>query len=227
MGKPGFYNQYWRKKRGRPLGKIELMRYQKILAQIKRHTSINENFRVLDIGCGEGRFLGVLPLRYKFGVDISEIAVKMAKKKGIAAQVVDVEHEKLPYESNYFDLITCTELLEHLFDASLLLSEIRRVLKPGASVYVTVPNDIYRLPSRLAILAGKYFFRQTPYAAAHIRFFKKNLLKDLFLEHGFEIIYVGGVPLSYKGLKLPLGEFLATHLTDMLVVHYSLLARKS
>lgn len=181
---------------------------------------------MLDVGCGSGIFLEILPFKYKYGVDISEIAVEKAKGKGIVAQVVNVELEKLPYESDYFDLVFCMEILEHLFDASLLLSEIKRVLKPTAYVYCTVPNDIYRLPNRLAILAGKYFSKHKPYASSHIRFFKKNLLENLFLENGFEIIYIGGVPLSYKGWRLPLGEFLATHLTDLLVQHYSLLARK-
>lgn len=223
------YDKTYKEEIDRPLDKIELLRFQKVLNQVKKYVRLDEKFRVLDIGCGTGKFLKFLPIKHKYGVDISPIAVEKAVKNGIDAKTVNVESEKLPYESNFFDLITCMEMLEHLFNASLLLSEVRRVLKPGGYVYVTVPNDVYRLKKRLGVLVGKYFLdlgHNNLYTVAHIRFFRKSLLKNLFLNEGFKIVYVGGLPLSYKGYLLPLGGFLATHLTDLLVFHYSLLARK-
>lgn len=209
-----------------PSDKMWLLRYQKDLAQVQKYVATNEDFRVLDIGCGDGRFLDFLPFKHKFGVDVSRIGVEIAKKRGIDAQVVDIEHEKLPHKSNSFDLVFCMEVLEHLFDISLLLSEIKRVLRQGGHVHVTVPNEVYRFDRRIGILFGKYFLKIRPHEAAHIRFFSKSTLKNTFLKEGFKVVYIGGLPLSFKGELLPLGGFLATHFADLLPFHYSLIAQK-
>ncbi|MEW6593157.1 MAG: methyltransferase domain-containing protein, partial [Candidatus Hadarchaeota archaeon] len=183
--------------------------------------------RVLDIGCGRGAFLEFLPFKEKYGVDISRSAVNEAKKRGIDARVVDIETEKLPYESNFFDIIFCMEILEHLLDASILFSEVRRVLKPGGYFYITVPNQLFILVNRMSILTGKYnLLDKDPYHARHIRFFKKSVLRDLVSSKGFKIVYVGGLPFRFRGRSLGvLGEVLANRFTDALV-DYTLLARK-
>lgn len=190
------FDNAYKEEINRQLDKIELLRFQKVLNQIKKHVRLDGNFRVLDLGCGTGKFLKFLPINHKYGVDISPVAVEKAVKNGINARTVNLENEKLPYKSNFFDLVTCMEVLEHLLDASLLLSEVRRVLKPGGHVYVTVPNDVYRLPNRLSILAGRYFLKSHPYESMHIRFFKKSLLKNLLLREKFKIVYVGGGPVK-------------------------------
>jgi len=209
-----------------PSDKMWLLRYQKDISQVQKHVKIDENFRVLDIGCGDGRFLDLVPAKHKFGVDVSSVGVELAKKKGIDAHVVDVEHDKLPFESNFFDMVFCMEVLEHVFDISLLLSEIKRVLKPGGHIHATVPNEVYRFDRRARILLGGYFLKIRPHEAAHIRFFNKSTLKGTFLKEGFKVVYIGGLPLSFRGELLPLGGFLATHFSDLLPFHYSIIAQK-
>lgn len=210
-----------------PLPKPELDRFQRVLNQVGKHSPLNKINRVLDIGCGRGDFLRFLPFKDKYGVDISPTAVKIAKSKGIRAEVVDIETKKLPYPNNFFDMIFCMEVLEHLLDSSLLFSEMRRVLKPKGYLYITVPNQLFILCNRVSIMAGKYnILDKDPYNARHIRFFKKITLQNLVSSKGFKVIYVGGLPFRLRGHSLGrLGEFLAAHHTDWLV-DYTLLAQK-
>jgi len=222
-----FYDEITKKGLQKNKSGSELIRFQRILAQIGKYCSLDEINSVLDIGCNIGKFLQFLPFKYKYGVDISPFAVKIAKNEGVNAKVVDVEAEKLPYKANFFDMVFCMEILEHLFDASLLFLEIKRVLKPRGYLYITVPNQLFKLRNRLAILAGWYtVLEKNPYKACHIRFFKKNVLRDLVLREGFKVIYVGGLPVRFRGHSFGgLGGFLATRFTD-LFVDYTLLAQK-
>jgi len=96
---------------------------------------------VLDIGCGPG-FLAasVFPNQGWFtGVDISGKAVELAQNLFPGAKFLkhDAEHEPLPYRDNSFMTVVCSELIEHLEEHELLLSEIKRVSKKY--MVITVP----------------------------------------------------------------------------------------
>ena len=70
--------------------------------------------------------------------------VTIERKSGpcdIAAVQCDIEKDAWPFPDNTFDTIVCTEVLEHLlFDPMFAANEMSRVLKPGGSVLITVPN---------------------------------------------------------------------------------------
>jgi ubiquinone/menaquinone biosynthesis C-methylase UbiE len=102
--------------------------------------------KILDAGCGRGFYLQALTL-YDFpkeivGVDINDAYLVKAKAackdKRVRIQKSDIY--KLPFHDNYFDMIICSEILEHLPDDKKGLLEIKRVLKPGGALLVTVPN---------------------------------------------------------------------------------------
>jgi 2-polyprenyl-3-methyl-5-hydroxy-6-metoxy-1,4-benzoquinol methylase len=117
------------------------------------------------------------------------------------------------------------EVLEHLFDLSLLMSEIKRVLKKRGHVYATVPNDLYWYKARLRVLFGKPFLQHsvlTPHH--HIRFFNKALLSGLFKEKGFKIVYLGGF--HSKSFPASVEKFFATRFTNLFVSNFSIVAEK-
>lgn len=94
-----------------------------------------ENMKILEIGCGDGRRLEWIKNNLGsqcFGIDPSSEAIKSATLRGINAQVSTAD--KLPYESNYFDMIVfgfCLYLCDR-DDLMLIASEADRVLKsPG------------------------------------------------------------------------------------------------
>lgn len=69
----------------------------------------------------------------------------------VKVDIVDLNTEKLPYADSSFDLVTCTEVIEHIEHYRESLREMYRVLKPGGVLVVTTPN-ILNLKSRLRFL---------------------------------------------------------------------------
>ena len=100
---------------------------------------------ILDVGCGQGLLLKKLRTRAAqgstfFGVDISPKLCEIARKNNPEATITVGDVEALTYADNSFDIITMTEVLEHLLDFNKALSEIHRVLKSGGILIVSVPN---------------------------------------------------------------------------------------
>jgi SAM-dependent methyltransferase len=115
----------------------------------------------LDVGCREGaqtRWLEAL------GYEVTSIDVEPAFER---ASVVDADRP-LPYPTGSFDLVWCSEVIEHLKDPAASLSELRRVLRRGGTLVVTTPNSrawFYRAlalvglpPRRLQHPGHKHFF---------------------------------------------------------------------
>ncbi len=95
--------------------------------------------RVLDAGCGTGRNLlefGVLGSIQ--GAEISSDAIEFCAARGIH-DVTQAPIERMPFEDGSFDLILATDVIEHLADDRVALTELHRVAAPGARLLVTVP----------------------------------------------------------------------------------------
>jgi SAM-dependent methyltransferase len=96
----------------------------------------------LDVGCGAGELVNELRKAEveAYGVDISEYAIirGIEDVRGYLA-TADLDSERLPFESNRFDLVSAFEVIEHLQTPSFLTSEINRVLKMGGVALVTTP----------------------------------------------------------------------------------------
>ncbi len=95
--------------------------------------------KILDIGCGTGATMDHLK-RYgeAHGIDLSEIPLSYSRKRG-HRRVARASATELPFESESFGLVTTLDVVEHLDDDVKGLSEIRRVLKPGAPAVIFVP----------------------------------------------------------------------------------------
>lgn len=95
--------------------------------------------QVLDIGCGTGANLDHLA-RYGAaqGVDVSALALGFCRRRG-HERVMCASATELPFAAASFDLVTALDVIEHLEDDHLGLSEVRRVLKPGAPAVIFVP----------------------------------------------------------------------------------------
>jgi len=183
---------------------------------------------LLDIGCGDGTCTSalktVLHANEAYGIDISELAVRLAIKKGIHAIRLDIGTQSLPFFNNYFDFIFCGETIEHIFDTDHLLSEAYRVLKTGGTLYITTPN-LASWFNRLALLlgyqptwaevsihhdVGKLKFMGTK-PCGHIRVFTPKALVELLQIHGFKNIKLCsntaskvGIPKIVKALTQPI-----------------------
>ena len=138
-----------------------------------------EGERVLDLGCGAGRFLSLLD--NVVGAEVAEEAARRARRHG---EVVLVEADgSLPFAHAEFDVIWCSEVIEHVPDALGLLQECRRVLRPGGRVILTTPN--HGVPRRLAIAALRFEAHFDP-QGQHVRFFTRRSLREILRAAGFE-----------------------------------------
>lgn len=126
--------------------------------------------RVLDYGCGIGDFLRYRP--GTVGVDINEYNVNQCAAAGLNALRI-YRGGPLPFEKNSFDAAVMDNVLEHIAetDVAEVLSEIVRVLKPGAVLIVGVPgikgymsdpdHKTMYTEHRLKALLGQYGFAIT------------------------------------------------------------------
>ena len=123
--------------------------------------------RVLDIGCGAG--YGSAELAHSAtsvaGVDISPEAVEQARSAYPAAnlQFLAASATAIPFPDASFDLITCFEVIEHIQDWELLLTEARRLLTPGGQFIVSTPNKAYYAESRTEIGPNPFHVHEFEY----------------------------------------------------------------
>jgi len=110
--------------------------------------------RVLDMGCGGGRHAfallrkgaDVVALDYSMSevesVNAMFAAMREAGEVPADARAVAVRGDayRLPFPDNAFDVIVAAEVLEHLHDDARVFAELRRVLRPGGRIAVTVPR---------------------------------------------------------------------------------------
>jgi SAM-dependent methyltransferase len=160
--------------------------------------------RVLDLGCGAGRFVAALrdagadPV----GVEIAEAALERARRNAPGADLRAVEPDgSLPLEHGSIDLVWCSEVLEHVADTAHLLLEMRRVLRPGGRVLITVP---FHGRVKAAVIGLLRFDRHFDPTGQHLRFYTQSSLTRTLREAGFDDVQVrpwGGPPLLRTGLR--------------------------
>ena len=156
--------------------------------------------KVLDAGCGEGFSLNKL-ISNKIGdelegIEYSKEAIALGEKLFPNANIKLGDIYNLPYKTDSFDLVVCTEVLEHLEDPQKALLEIIRVSKKY--LILSVPNEpIFRLAN---FLRGKYM-SSFGNSHGHInhwtifsfqKFIKKNGIKIKKLKLPFPWILVLG-----------------------------------
>jgi SAM-dependent methyltransferase len=150
--------------------------------------AIGRGKRVLDLGCRSGALTQhFVEGNIVVGLDVDAAALEKAAALGIEPVQANVE-EPLPFEEGSFDAVVAGELFEHLQFPDLLVSEIRRVLRPGGVFVGSVPNA-FRVQSRLRFLRG----RPPEDDPTHLRMFSPNGIRGLL--DGFENVelsFVGG-----------------------------------
>jgi SAM-dependent methyltransferase len=159
--------------------------------------------RVLDLGCGAGRFVAALrdagadPV----GVEIAEAALARARAVAAGADLRLLEPDgSIPLEHGSVDLVWCSEVLEHVADGAHLLQEARRVLRPGGRILVTVP---YHGRLKAALIAFTRFDAHFDPQGQHLRFFTRGTLALSLQAAGFAtpaVRAVGGPPLLRETL---------------------------
>ena len=129
----------------------------------------------LDLGCGDGALSSAVRADTLTLADVSPVALARAGARFPAAHPVELTpDEPLPFGDGAFDLVVCTETIEHVRDVQLLMSEVRRVLEPGGRLALTTPAH------------GRLISAPNP-LSPHLRFFTRRSLRALLDQMGFEV----------------------------------------
>lgn len=158
---------------------------------------------IVDLGCG----------RYPISDGIS------SKKRYLIDEVYGYDLEKeIQVDDNTADIVIAGEVIEHIKNSKLLISEIKRVLKPGGYLILSTPNAC-SIISRIKMIFGKLptHYEESP---KHLHVF--NLKKLLYWLKDFELIQSksNGI-ITHQKLLLP-AWFTPTTFGDDLIVHLRL-----
>src|SRR5262245_42856176 len=162
----------------------------------------------LDVGCGSG--VNSIALAAKGhrvqGVDLSEAAIQRYRKYGFEGRVGNIENG-LDYPDSRFDLVFCSEVIEHMTSPEVLVTEMNRVLKPGGVLVLSTPNSAFWLYRLLGILGYTVSELQHP---KHFQFFSRRSLLRLLRSVNLKAKEITGrnMYLILPDLPLPLGRLL-------------------
>jgi SAM-dependent methyltransferase len=153
--------------------------------------------RLLDIGCGEGRFgeavKKMLPDCETWGVEPTPDAASSAATRNdrILARPLD-DLAELP--DGHFDVVTMNDVLEHLPYSEPALAVVRRVLRPDGRLVLSLPNVRYYLNVRDLIFKKDWRYQDFGILdRTHLRFFTEKSAVRLLEENGFETVSVTGL----------------------------------
>ena len=135
-----------------------------------------KHMQVLDIGCGTGETMTFVKSFLKkskvVGVDNSQLAVKYAQKRG--HEVYKVDAQKLPFKNNSFDVILLLDVIEHIKDDQLFLTEAMRVLKSEGKIIITAP-------------ALQFIWSRHDTGQGHQRRYTRHMMRELAVSCGLSI----------------------------------------
>ena len=177
---------------------------------------IKKNFRILDMGCGNGRHLAEAS-RYPgvtaIGADLCHADLTEARNRinfhkqvgehgGGENLLLTADITRLPFADQAFDLVICSEVLEHIPDHQKAAAELDRVLKAGGHMVVSVPRY---LPERICWALSDQYYNAN---GGHVRIYHRSQIIRLMENTGLGFLsqhHAHGIHSPYWWLKCLFG----------------------
>jgi 2-polyprenyl-3-methyl-5-hydroxy-6-metoxy-1,4-benzoquinol methylase len=177
---------------------------------------VQDGSRILDIGCGSGRHTAAAFDLKKGSVigadpnfkDLQEACARLdlharwTPSNNCAWSLAAADISNLPFRDSSFDVVICSEVLEHITDHRRAIQECIRVLKPGSQLVVSIPR---RWPETICWALSRQY-RHTP--GGHLRIFNAQNLVRLIQSGGvilWRTHYAHSLHTPYWWLKCLLG----------------------
>ncbi len=148
-----------------------------------------ENFRILDVGCGWAIHLDLMVRNNSATVvktDLSIVALNRLRREEVESikgriSYSIVNAEDIPFSDNTFDLVMCSQVLEHIPDDSKTLSEFHRALRKGGLLVLAVPNCVTDMYPIFQPLEKRFD------EAGHIHEYCIEDVRNILTRNGFHI----------------------------------------
>jgi SAM-dependent methyltransferase len=154
---------------------------------------------VLDIGCGRGGFVKAAgrELPRALGLDNQPQAGRICHDQGVPFVLADAQ--RLPFLTGSIDVVRAKEIIEHLPDSRQMLSEIKRILRPGGLLLAHVPSQFSALYP-----VGNFWDDYT-----HVRPLSRSGLYRLLSDTGFAVDSIRGYTAGRNTFERTLGRALS------------------
>lgn len=181
---------------------IEGIRVNRIIQSVSAY----KGKKVLEVGCGAGNILERIPFDKVYGIDISDSLLKRAKTRLDGKAYLTLGNgEKMPFRERGFDMVICTEVIEHTYSPQALLENIYRVLNSKGKLIISIPNEglinfLKKLYFGILIFRRQSLDKGSGYKIArkmddewHLHEFKISAFVKL-LERYFKVEIIHGIP---------------------------------
>ena len=150
---------------------------------------------VLEIGCAEGSFKNLLSADCEYwGVEYDSKAAAIAGGKShkvLIGEYTDIE-DQLP--TDYFDLIICNDVIEHMRDERAFLSSIKSKMKARGTIVISLPNVRYIKNMYELLIKKDWRYHDAGILdRTHLRFFTSKSIKHTMHDAGFYISQMHGI----------------------------------
>ncbi len=144
--------------------------------------------KLLDIGCGPGTISNISYYEKMknthtiYGIDFIKQHVQIMKNRFPQGTFIEGNAEKIPFSNKYFDTIIIRHVLEHVDNPQKVISEIKRVCKKDAKIFIAVPHE--KLEKIMNVLTPHYMEK----GHHHQRVFTPNMLENMLKKNRFDVV---------------------------------------
>gem|GEM_PF-1515196 len=177
---------------------------------------------LLDCGCGEGDSLKFFDSHgYScYGFDVSSRIVDQLLRQGCEVSKGDLE-VGVPFTFK-FDVITCLDVVEHIYDTCKVLGNLKSSLKDDGVLVISIPND-FTIFHRVKILFGIIYYE---IYSSHIHYFAPKQFRRILNDCGFKIVEEKNISVNVPVFN-PVLDVLANVIPNLFAQSYVFVVSKT
>ena len=156
--------------------------------------TFNKDIRVLEIGCADGGFKSNFSASEYWGVECVEAVALIAKERlsKVLIGTFDDVYDQIP--DNYFDLVVCNDVIEHMIDHDSFFEKIKLKLKADGKISGSIPNVRFLWNLKELLIQKDWEYQDAGILdRTHLRFFTLKSLERTFNNHNYTIETLKGI----------------------------------